>query len=90
MAKEIKKAAEDKAEKKPAKKQSAFAAWSQRALKFFRDCKGEATRVTWPTPKNVFKNMGVVLATVAIVGLFIFALDLGFMGLLGLVMDVAG
>ena len=89
MAKENAKAAEKKTEKKPAKKQSVLTAWSQKALKFFRDCKGEITRITWPTPKTVFKNTGVVLVTVAVMGLFIFALDMGFMGLLGLVMDVA-
>ena len=38
---------------------------------------------------NVFKNVGVVLATIILLGLFIFLLDTVFMNLLGLVMQVA-
>ena len=44
----------------------------------------------WPTPKTVFKNVGVVLVTIIILALFIFLLDTVFMNLLGLVMEVAG
>ena len=43
----------------------------------------------WPTPKAVFKNTGVVLATIIVLGLFVFLLDTAFMNLLGLVMNVA-
>ena len=41
------------------------------------------------TPKSVFKNTGVVLVTIIVLGLFVFLLDTVFMNLLGLVMDVA-
>ena len=44
----------------------------------------------WPTPKTVFKNVGVVLVTIIILAIFIFLLDTVFMNLLGLVMEVAG
>lgn len=46
-------------------------------------------KIVWPTPKAVFKNTGVVLVTILVLGLFVFALDTVFMNLLSLVMDVA-
>jgi preprotein translocase subunit SecE len=72
------------------KKQNAFVRFFKRAGKFFRDCKGEVKKIVWPTPKTVFKNTGIVLVTIVVLGLFVFALDSGFMKLLSLVMDVAG
>ncbi len=71
------------------KKPNAFARFFKRVGKFFRDCKGELKKIVWPTPKSVFKNTGVVLVTIIVLGLFVFLLDTGFMNLLGLVMDVA-
>lgn len=62
----------------------------KKLAKFFRDCKGEIKKIVWPTTHDVFKNMGVVLVTIIILGLFIFGLDTVFMKLLGLVMNVAG
>lgn len=73
-----------------AKKENGFKKTFQRVGKFFRDCKGEVKKIVWPTPKQVFKNMGVVLATIIILGVCIFCLDTVFMKLLGLVMNVAG
>ena len=65
-----------------AKKENGFVRFTKKAGKFFRDCKGEIKKIVWPTPKNVFKNVGVVLATIIL-------LDTVFMNLLGLVMQVA-
>ena len=79
--KNIEKAIEKKAEKKPSK----FSAIG----KYFRSCIGEIKKIVWPTPKATFKNTGIVLAIVVIVGLFIFALDRGLYALLQLVMDVS-
>ena len=73
-----------------AKKENGFVRFTKKVGKFVRDCKGEIKKIVWPTPKNVFKNVGVVLVTVIILALFIFLLDTVFMSLLGLVMDVAG
>ena len=64
-------------------------AFVKKAAKFLKDCKGEIKKIVWPTPKAVFKNTGVVLATIIVLGLFVFALDTAFMSLLGLIMDVA-
>ena len=72
------------------KKENGFDRFIKRAGKFFKDCKGEIKKIVWPTPKTVFKNVGVVLVTIIILALFIFLLDTVFMNLLGLVMEVAG
>ncbi len=72
-------------DKKPSeKKPSVFA----RMGKYFRECKSEIKKIVWPTPKATFRNMGIVLAVLIIVGLFIFALDTGLIALLRLVMDI--
>lgn len=75
--------------KKTDKKPNPFVSFTKKVGKFFRDCKGELKKIVWPTPKSALKSTGVVLVTIIILGLFVFALDTGFMNLLGLVMDVA-
>lgn len=57
--------------------------------KFFRDCKSEIKKIVWPTPRSVFKNMGVVLIVIVIIGLFVFGLDTGLYWLLQSFMNVA-
>lgn len=80
-----KKAADKKATKKKDKKPNIFA----RIAKYFRECKAEIKKITWPAPKTVFKNFGVVLAIMIVMGLFIFALDQGLFALLGLIMETS-
>ena len=83
-----KKLEEKKAEAKKSvknKKSNVF----KRLLKYLVACKGELKKITWPTAKQTTKNFGIVLAVIAVVGLFIFALDQGLYALLGLVMDTA-
>jgi preprotein translocase subunit SecE len=75
----------NKSEKKSDKKPNIFS----RIAKYFRDCKGEIKKITWPAPKTVFKNMGIVLVVIIVIGLFIFGLDRGLYALLGLIMNVA-
>ena len=86
--------AEKNAEKKTDKKASAGKTKKpnvfSRLIKYLRECKGEIKKITWPTPKTVFKNMGIVIAVIAIVGLFIFGLDRGLYALLGLIMQTSG
>ena len=69
--------------KKPAKKPNVF----KRLAKNLGSCKGEIKKITWPTPKQTTKNFGIVIAMVAIVGVFIFALDQGLYALVGLFMN---
>lgn len=76
-------------EKNNAKKPNPLAAFGKKTTKFVKDCRGEIKKIVWPTPKAVFKNTGVVLATIIVLGLFVFLLDTAFMNLLGLVMNVA-
>lgn len=80
-----KKVADKKVTKKKDKKPNIFA----RIAKYFRECKAEVKKITWPAPKSVFKNFGVVLIIMLVMGLFIFALDQGLFALLGLVMETS-
>lgn len=57
--------------------------------RFFRECKSEVKKIVWPTPDVVFRNTGVVLVMIIIIGIFIFALDTGLLNLLGTVMTVS-
>lgn len=75
----------DKPEKKKDKKPNIFA----RIAKYFRECKAEVKKITWPMPKSVFKNCGIVLVLIIVMGLLIFALDQGLFALLGLISDTA-
>ncbi len=71
--------------KKKDKKPNIFA----KIAKYFRECKAEIKKITWPAPKTVFKNFGVVLVIMVIMGLFVFALDRGLFALLGLIMETS-
>lgn len=79
--------AEKKVEK-PEKK-NAFLRGMSSIAKYFRDCKTEVKKVVWPTPRSVFKNTGIVILAIALVGLFIFGLDRGLYALLGIIMNVS-
>lgn len=79
------KATGKKTGKKNDKKPNIFA----RIAKYFRECKAEVKKITWPAPKSVFKNFGIVLVIMVVMGLFIFALDQGLFALLNLVMETS-
>lgn len=74
---------------KSGKKENFFARAGKSMTKFFRETKSEAKKMVWPTPQSVFKNTGVVLATIIVIGLFVFGLDTLLVSLLGLIMNVA-
>ena len=46
----------EKTEKKP----NIFVRAGKGSVKFIRDTKNEIKKIVWPTPKAVFRNMGVV------------------------------
>jgi len=71
------------------KKENIFVKSGKSISKFFRDVKSEIKKIVWPTSKAVFKNTGVVMVTIIIIGLFIFGLDTLLMNLLGLIMNIA-
>ena len=95
MAEKSTKKAGDKAEassavskKKPEKKKKD--GLIAKVSRFAKELRSEIKKIVWPTPKTVFRNMGVVLVTIFVIGAFIFGLDTAFMKLLGLVMNIAG
>ena len=47
------------------------------AKKFFKDFKGECKKIDWPNSQTILKRTGVVLLVVALVSVFVFALDFG-------------
>lgn len=61
----------------------------KRIAGFFNDSANEVKKIVWPTPRAVFKNMGIVLVVIAIIGTFIFLLDTGLIALLGQFMGIA-
>ena len=84
-----KKLEEKKADaKKPAKKSNKPGVF-KRLIKYLTACKGELKKITWPSVKQTTKNFGIVIAVIAIIGLFIFGLDRGLYALLGLVMNTS-
>lgn len=77
---------ETKTDKKAAKskKPNIFS----RAIKYLRECKGEIKKITWPSAIQTTKNFGIVLLVIAVIGLFVYALDSGLFALLSLVMSM--
>ena len=53
--------------------------WFARAwgaiCRYFRELRSELKKVVWPTPKQVVKNTLIVLASVLVVGIFIWIFD---------------
>ncbi|MBQ2604818.1 MAG: preprotein translocase subunit SecE [Clostridia bacterium] len=74
--------------KQPAKAAEKKPSVFSKIAKYFRECKSEVKKIVWPTPKATFRNMGIVLAVLLVIGLFIFVLDTGLIALLGLIMDM--
>lgn len=60
-----------------------------RIKNFFTDCKTEIKKIVWPTQKTVFKNTGIVLLMIFIMGVFVAILDTGLRQLLRLIMSVS-
>ncbi len=57
----------------------------KRVVKFFKDYKGEIKKIVWPNLRTVVKNTIIVLVICAIVGVFIWAIDIGLNALLRLI-----
>ena len=62
------------AEETKAKKPGLFA----RIGKWFRELKSECRKIVWPTREQTVNNTLVVLASVVIIGIFIWVLDFVF------------
>ena len=46
--------------------------------RFFKDFKAELKRVAWPTPKQLLNSTIAVITIVVVIGIIVFALDIGF------------
>ena len=66
-----------KAKDKKPKKSSGFG-------KFFRDLKGEFKKIVWPSKKQIVNNTIVVIVAIIVIGVFIWAIDLGLAALVKL------
>lgn len=60
---------------KPKKEGNVFTRAGKGITKFFKDFKGVAKKVSWPDAKTVFKNTGIVLAVVLVVGAAVYGVD---------------
>ena len=56
---------------------------------FWKDFRGEIKKITWPGAKTVLKNTGVVLVSVAVVGVVIYAIDQGLSFLVSKLIELA-
>lgn len=56
---------------------------------FFVESKNEIKKIVWPTQRTVFKNNGVVLVMIFIMGVFVALCDAGLIKTLGLIMSVS-
>ena len=72
-AEKVKKTKSEKAKKSG--KPNIFARMGGSIKRFFKDFKGEIKKIQWPGGKEVLKNSLVVLLTVAVIGVAIFAID---------------
>lgn len=66
-----------KVDKPKEKKGNPFKRMGKAIKEFFKNFKGECSKITWPSGKTVLNSSLVVIAVVAIVGLVIFAFDTG-------------
>ena len=56
--------------------------------KFFHDFKVEMKKIVWTKPGMTFRNMGIVMAAIILVGAFVFGLDQGLQALFRLFMNI--
>ena len=62
----------------------------QRAVDYFKEVRGEASKVSWPSRKEVQAATTVVLLTVAILSVYVWAIDRVYLFVLGLLFRGGG
>ena len=75
-AEKIEKAAKAKKSAPKEKKENIFVRIGKWFKKFFKDLKGDIKKITWPNGKTVLKSTLVVIASIAVIGLAVFLVDL--------------
>ena len=88
-AKKIAKAEKEKTSKKSSNKPNVFVRMGKAIKNFFKNSKGDLKKITWPGAKTVLKNTGVVLVSVAVVGVVIYAIDQGLSFLVSKLIELA-
>lgn len=68
-------AAESKQSKKADKSKNKKPGFFQRVGKWFHDLRAECKKIVWPTRKQTINNSAIVLATIFVIGVFIWILD---------------
>jgi len=58
-------------------------------MTFVSDFFKEIKKVIWPTPRMTFKNTGITLVAVILVGTYVWMIDLGLKELLRKVMEIS-
>ena len=58
-------------------------------MTFVSDFFKEVKKVIWPTPRATFKNTGVTLVAVILVGIYVWMIDLGLKEILRKVMEIS-
>lgn len=58
-------------------------------MTFVSDFFKEIKKVIWPTPKVTFKNTGITLVAVILVGAYVWMIDLGLKEVLRKVMEIS-
>lgn len=86
---DVKSSTKKTTEKNNTKKKSKASLWKKMSG-FFKDSLVEIKKIVWPKPKMVFKNMGIVLAVISVIGVFVFLLDTGLSILYRWLMDFGG
>lgn len=71
------------------KKPNVFVRMGRSIKKFFKDLRGECKKVVWPDRKTVLKSSGIVLASVAVLGVVIWGIDTGLSELIKLLLNAA-
>jgi preprotein translocase subunit SecE len=51
--------------------------WYRRAMRFLSEVRGELSRVTWPTRREVWATTVVVILTSMLFGVYLWVIDLG-------------
>lgn len=64
-----------KSSKKEEKKPNFFVRMGRRLKQYFKELRSDVKKITWPSAKQVRKNTLIVLATIVIVVVCIFAFD---------------
>ena len=67
-----------KGKKQPEKKPNFFVRLGKGLARWFRELKGEAKKVVWPTGKQIVNNTIIVIIAVLIVSVFVYVLDVAF------------